>query len=214
MSARSHRRRASRRRAGYTLIEVMMAVAVMTAGAVGIMALHQATMRGNLDARQVATATQLASTWVERLQRDAQGWSQGARTGTVALPPLMLAQTRYLNQVPGAGTVPLWFVPGPSTATESASFDHWGRDTIVAAEMEYCTNVRLQWVYVGQAMRADVRVWWARRGPSAVGGAALAGCAPGQNLEALTNRLGDVRFVYASTVIRWVPAPSAVGGGP
>lgn len=210
MSARRHRRR--RARAGYTLIEVMMAVAVMTAGAVGIMALHQATMRGNLDARQVATATHLASTWVERLQRDAIGWSQGARPGTTVPNPLMLVNTRYLNQVPALGVAPTWFVPGPSTATESSSFDHWGRDTIDAAQMEYCTNVRLQWVYVGQAMRADVRVWWARHNPSAVGGAALASCAAGTDPNTLTNRLRDVRFVYASTVIRWVPAPAGVGG--
>ncbi|MDQ3031725.1 MAG: prepilin-type N-terminal cleavage/methylation domain-containing protein [Myxococcota bacterium] len=211
---RRHRRQ-GRARAGYTLIEVMMAVAVMTAGAVGIMALHQATMRGNLDARQVATATHLASTWVERLQRDATGWSQAARPGTTVVPPLMLANTRYLNLVPALGAAPTWLVPGPSTATESASFDHWGRDTVIAGQMEYCTNVRLQWVYVGQAMRADVRVWWARHNPSVVGGAGLANCGAGLDPNTLTNRLRDVRFVYASTVIRWVPAPAgAAAGGP
>jgi prepilin-type N-terminal cleavage/methylation domain-containing protein len=212
MSAQRHVRRRRAARAGYTLIEVMMAVAVMTAGAVGIMALHQATMRGNLDARQVATATHLAGTWIERLQRDAQGWSQGGPTAVFT--PLMLAQTRYLNLVPARGTAPTWFVPGPSTATESATFDHWGRDTLIGGQMEYCTNVRLQWVYVAQAMRADVRVWWARRSPSATGGAALAQCAPGTDPNTLTNRLADVRFVYASTVIRWVPAPAAAGAGP
>lgn len=199
------RSRRVRSRKGYTLIEVMMAVAMMTAGAVGIMALQQATVRGNLEARQVATATQLASTWIERLERDAIGWSEAARPGTTAVPPTMLARTRYLNGVTAPGAAPLWFVPGPSTATESSSFDHWGRDTIVAAEMEYCTHVRLQWVYVGQAMRADVRVWWARRNPAVTTGAALAGCAPGLDPNTLTNRLRDVRFVYASSVIRWVP---------
>jgi type IV pilus assembly protein PilV len=183
----------------------MMAVAVMTAGAVGIMALQQATVRGNLEARQVATGTQLASTWLERLQRDAAGWSEATLPGTSTLPPNLLAQTRYLNNVTEPGAAPLWFIPGPSTALESASFDHWGRDTIAVGEMEYCTHVRLQWVYVGQAMRADVRVWWARRNPAATDGAALAGCAPGVDPNALTNRLRDVRFVYASTVIRWVP---------
>lgn len=202
---RPRHRRLRTRREGYTLIEVMMAVAVMTAGAIGIMALQQATIRGNLEARQVATATQLASTWIERLQRDAVGWSEAATPGTILVPPTMLTRTRYLQAVPASGTAPLWFIPGPSTALESSSFDHWGRDTITLGEMEYCTHVRLQWVYVGQAMRADVRVWWARRNPAATSGAALAGCAPGLDPNTLTNRLRDVRFVYASTVIRWIP---------
>lgn len=216
MTTRRHHTRARRSRAGYTLIEVMMAVAVLAAGAVGIMALQQATMRGNLEARQIATATHLAQTWIERLQRDSVGWSAGGPT--VVFGPTILARTQYLNRVPARGAAPTWFVPVPPVAgTESASFDHWGRDTRVAAQMAYCTNVRLQWVYQTQAMRADVRVWWARTGPSA-NTTGLAGCGGGLDPNTLTNRLSDVRFVYASTVLRWTPpaatAGGAAGGGP
>lgn len=209
MRARRRPRALSRRKTdGYTLVEVMMALAVLATGAVGILGIHQAVMRGNYEARQVATATNIASTWIERLQRDAVGWSRGGPSITFS-PATDLLQTRWLRSVPARDAAPTWFVPA-AAGDQRATFDHFGRDTAATDEMRYCTNVRLQWVYFGQAMRADVRVWWTRRTPSAqVGG--LAGC-NGGNLETLHTRRRDVGFVNASTVIRWV-APPAAGGG-
>ncbi|UJR84328.1 type IV pilus modification PilV family protein [Sandaracinus amylolyticus] len=208
MASIQHRSKRRARRAGYTLIEVMMALGVLAAGAVGVLGLQQAVMRGNLEARQIATATHIASTWVERLQRDAIGWSRGGPS-VVFSPATDLANTRYLSHVGDATDAPEWFVPVmvQTPVTERATFDHFGRETDVAAEMRFCTNVRLQWVYVGQAMRADVRVWWPRRTASAQT-AALQGC-NGGNLEMLGTRTRDVGFVHASTVIRWTPVPGA-----
>lgn len=203
MTARRPRR--SRRRAGYTLIEVMMAVAIMTGGALALMALHQVTIQGNYEGRQLSTASHAASIWVERLQRDAMFWTTGGPT--VVVTPLTLSGTRYLGNVAAVGALPNWFEPnGPATVRESFAFDHWGRDTIVRENMEYCTNVRLQWVYPGQAMRADVRVWYARSTPNAVTGN-LQGCAQGLLPATLDARLTDLQFVYASTVLRWTPLP-------
>jgi len=196
-------RRRARRQDGYTLVEVMMALAVLTTGAVGILGIHQAVMRGNFEARRVATATHIASTWIERLQRDAVGWSRGGPSITFT-PATDLAQTRWLRSVPARDAVPIWFVP-TAAGNQRATFDHFGQDTAVTADMRYCTNVRLQWVYFGQAMRADVRVWWTRSTPSAQI-AAFAGC-NGGDLETLGTRVRDIGFVNASTVIRWVAPP-------
>jgi type IV pilus assembly protein PilV len=211
MSARpAVRRRPRRRSAGYTMIEVMMAVGVLTAGAVGIMAMTQASTRGNYEARQMTTAAQLAQRWVERLRRDAVHWRRGATTAD----PTLLAETQYLQNVPGPGTAPSWFVPMPAgTSTETAHFDHYGRDLIAGATPQYCTNIRLGWLYVGRAIRADVRVWYLRRSvgassdPTAAGRAALAGCAPGVDPNTLT---GDfrIRAAHASTVLRYTPPPA------
>ncbi|AKF03263.1 type IV pilus modification PilV family protein [Sandaracinus amylolyticus] len=206
MTSMRHRATRRARRAGYTLIEVMMALGVLTAGAVGVLGLQQAVMRGNLEARQIATATHIASTWIERLQRDAIGWSRGGPG--VVFSATDLVHTRYLNRVPAVGDAPVWFEPVMAApATERATFDHFGRETAVAADMRFCTNVRLQWVYEGDAMRADVRVWWPRRTASAQT-AALQGCSA-PDLQTLGTRTRDVGFVYASTVIRWTPVPGA-----
>jgi prepilin-type N-terminal cleavage/methylation domain-containing protein len=200
MSTRSRRAR----RRGYTLIEVMMAVAIMTAGCVAIMAMHTATLEGNYDARQRTTAVELTSIWIERLHRDAVLWT----TGGPGIPynPLALSRTQYLRNVTALGGTPVWQVPVPPiTSTDSAQFDYFGRDTRVGTNMTFCTNIRLQWVYIGSAMRADVRVWSPRTGVGATT-RDLGNCGASVSPESLTNRIRDVRFVHASTVLRWTPA--------
>lgn len=191
--------RRARRKGGYTLIEVMMALGVLAAGSVAIMAMLQASTRGNMEAREMTTGNQIAQRWVERLRRDSLRWTQGA-TGA---DPTLLANTVYLEDVTPPGGAAAWVIPDvPADSTELASFDYYGNDS--ASSMYYCTNVRLEWIYPGQAMRADVRVWWRRRGPSATGGDQLANCAAGADPESLTAN-GQVRMVYTSTVLRYHP---------
>lgn len=196
----------TRRRGGYTIVEVMMAIGVLTAGAVGIMALVQASTRGNMEARQMTTGTQLAQRWVERLRRDGLNWTRPSQVAD----PTLLNQTDYLQLVPSSGTAPAWFVPAPTVPGETANFDFYGVDTADPNEMRYCTNIRLEWLYLGRAMRADVRVWWLRRlsgdedDPSR---AALAQCAPTLAPDTLTNDF-RVRMAYASTIIRYTPMPA------
>lgn len=199
MTARSARRR----RGGYTLIEAMMAVGVLMAGSVAIMAMHQAATRGNMEARQVSMGNQLAQRWVERLRLDSLRWTRSMPNAT---DPTLLAQTTYLQSVASPGSLPVWFVPVPPVASgETANFDYSGQGvgaTTTGRPAHYCTNVRLEWIYPGQAMRADVRVWWPRRGDGA-----LLGCAPGVDPSALTND-PRVQMVYTSTILRFVPRPS------
>lgn len=194
-----------RRRAGYTLVEVMMAIAVMTAGAVGVFSLQRATTLGNLEARQMSTATMIARTWLERLKRDALRWTAGS-TSAVGVN---LTGTTYLANVPAPATAPTWFTPvPPSLLTESYAFDHYGRDlTPPSALIAYCAQMRLQWVYPGQTIRGDVRVWWHRQSSGAdtnIGNASLyANCGLGS--ETTIGNDVRVRMVNATTLIRWVP---------
>ena len=179
-----------------------MAIAVMTVGAVAIFAMQTAAIRSNTESHQRALAVELSQVWVERLHRDALRWTRGGPS--VALSPSTLANTTYLRTVPSPGTgLGGWLVPVPAAASgESATFDWFGRDTTVGSAMVYCTNIRLQWVYPAQAMRADVRVWYPRSSSSAVT-ADLAGCSGAP--ASITGRTRDVHFVYASTVLRWTP---------
>jgi len=188
------------RRAGYTLIEVMMSVAIMTVGAVGIMALAQSTTRGNVTAREITTATQISRTWLERLRRDAVNWTQ---PGQPLTPP-----TVYLSNTPVAATgMGNWFAPVPPPASgESSAFGYLGADTTAAANMYFCTNVRLGWSINQQAIRADVRTWWHRTDANAARNL-FANCNGGPGGEGaisaeLTSPAPRLRAVYASTLIR------------
>lgn len=195
-------RRSTRRRSGYTLIEAMMAVAVLMAGSVAIMAMHQAATRGNMEARQISTGNQLAQRWVERLRRDSLNWT---RSSDNALDPTLLVSTTYLRSVPAPTAPALWFIPAPpATSGEASQFDFWGNDLVTSSPerpAHYCANVRLEWIYPGQAMRADVRVWWPRRGNSS-----MLNCGGGANPNTLAAN-PNVQMVYTSTVLRYTPLP-------
>lgn len=175
-----------------------MAVTVMTVGALGIMALQQAATRGNSEARDLSTATQITRTWIERLRRDSvHWWANGV--------PL---QGDYLVHAPAMGS-PLgeWGTPPiverPGGVLESHVFDHFGRDVLPGGNPppSYFTNVRYGWMDGGDTLRVDVRTVFHRHRPSQrhafqAGGEAgiTAALAPGSSM--------DLRAVYASTVLR------------
>lgn len=153
-----------RSQAGFTLIEVIMALAILTVGALGIVSLQQAATRGNSDARQMTQATELNRLWLERARRDSLMW-----TGTAAGSR---GATQYLVRLGALGTTN-WFVPVPASATESYGFDWFGRDTRDPNQMTYCSQIRLTWLVpetnarnAPPSVQVDVRTWFHRRGYS------------------------------------------------
>lgn len=152
MTRRRMRRRA---RAGFTLLEVMLALAVLLIGVMGIIALQRATMHANYDARSTSVATVNQARWSSILRRSALLWTDSGGS-TIGVP--------YLNQI-GAG----WFIPQPNNgAADEYAMDWYGRPTSVAANARYCTLIRLQWLSPNQSMRADIITFWARQGQTAI----------------------------------------------
>lgn len=192
---------------GYTLIEVMMALGILSAGAVGVLSLHRASMQGNLEARQLSMATESARVWLERLQRDGQLWTQRGQNG--------LLNTEYLDQAPVGGGMSEWFAPVPEAGSgESFAFDFQGQDTTANDAMEYCAHTRIGFVVPDEAVRAEVRVWWHRMGRSNGDGLSnrnlFAGCAanaPADVTAELAATPSRLHAVFASTVVRWRVAP-------
>ena len=70
-------------RAGYSLIEVMTAVAIMIVGSTGVAMMVGATTRANDDAWETTTAMNFASTWMERVKRDATAWTAAGKSKAV-----------------------------------------------------------------------------------------------------------------------------------
>jgi prepilin-type N-terminal cleavage/methylation domain-containing protein len=153
---------------GYTAVEVMMAMTVMTIGAAAVMSMQKASIQGNLDARKTDIANSIARTWVERIERDAMQWTlpnAQNQSGNNFANALLLSSPTY-----GQWTLPSYEM-GSSPETMSYAFDILGRDlptTDINANTIFCVNYRLNWL-VTQALpqepgliRVDIRVLWPR----------------------------------------------------
>lgn len=201
------------RRRGFTLVEVMVSLGIMTIGAMAVIALQTQTLRSNAYARQVTTATQVAQIWIERLKQDGCMWSQPADpTGASPDPATVLARTRYLQSI--VTNNGRWVSPPDQDTRDPAAtpprisrgFDVQGNDTAAGADVTpfYCSAYRLQWVLFGSAIRSDVRVWWPRAGSGAMP-SDFPGCGSGADLSILDPGKGaypNYHVVYLSTVIK------------
>lgn len=208
-------RRRSRSPDGFTLIEVMVSLGIMMIGAMAVIALQTQQIRVNGYARQVTTATQIAQIWIERLKQDGSTWTQVASPTGAPDDDTVLASTQYLKSITTQDLSHPTYVtpPGATNAPVSCGFDYRGNDTDITIieppnNPFYCAAYRLQWVYYGEAMRADVRVWWPKAGGGA--GAELPTCGSSSNLAVLDpggSAYGKYHVVYLSTVIRVTPLP-------
>jgi prepilin-type N-terminal cleavage/methylation domain-containing protein len=162
------RRRSQRQ--GFTLVEVMVSLGVMTIGAMAILALQQQIIRANVHARQLTTATQIAQNVIERLKLDGVAWNTPGVPGN---------QTQYLRNVTAGAIGTFQTLPfvaqasGGVTRIQSNAFDYYGDDINTQAgppaNLYYCASYRLTFVYqTNRIIRADVRVWWAREGEAAI----------------------------------------------
>ena len=202
-----------RKHAGFTLIEVMVSLGVMTIGAMAILALQQHTIRSNNHARRLTMATQIAQIWIERLKQDAATWTLAAQATGSPSAAAVLANTRYLQAITAN---PNAFMTIPNvTATVSNAFDYLGHDidnttaqanagANTTAYVAYCASMRLSWVYFGESMRADVRVWWPLEGQQ-IDNQVLNCTDDDQVLNPGGARFNDFHIVYLSTVLRVNP---------
>jgi len=173
--------------AGYTIVEVMMALAVLTLGAAGVIAMQKATLIANTNARNLVTANEVAQAWMERLRVDALAWNEPAGV------PDLTSDTAWLSGVSAGWAVPLRSEiagrPVGSPIADVMGAEILGSDPSATA---FCTQVKLTrfsldpslWA-LSRMMRVEVRVYWDKTGR------ALADCTIPANID--LNRYG---FVY------------------
>lgn len=178
MSAGKNRRA---RALGYTLVEVMMGVALTSIGLVGIGAMQTASVRANQDAYETSIATNFARTWLERVKRDALLWNLA---GNPLVGAMFAGRANSASNyfVPGAG----WTSPRPLTRNagdgqESSGANYHGVEmgsvdplmptagVVLAKDIHYCVHLRFSTVQndstgAAIAMGVDARVYWARKG--------------------------------------------------
>lgn len=161
MSARMPHARS--RRAGFTMVEVLIAVLVLTLAVMGGSSLQSASSRANVTARHRNHAVDFLQTWLERVKLDGMAWQTPE-----AQPSLFVGRTDNA-----------WFhLTDSDTALNGVgtmAADFWGNDIADAAagaalrRVRFCVDLRGQILStMPQTMRADVRVWWHREGVSAL----------------------------------------------
>jgi prepilin-type N-terminal cleavage/methylation domain-containing protein len=164
-------RRRTSREGGYTAVEVMMALTVMSIGAAAVISMHKTSVTANLDARKTDVANGIARMWMERLQRDTMSWTTPS---SVDPSTSNFSNAKLLaSHVTGA-----WYAPVDDiadTVPTSPGLDILGRDLGTTGptgatlnDAQFCVHVRLTWLVVPVLpaepglLRADVRVLWPR----------------------------------------------------
>lgn len=160
---------------GYTIVEVIMALAVLAIGGMGVVSLQKFTVLGAVNARGIAAANSAAEGWIDVFQNEAVLWNYGSNLDPQRDMPILgpaLAAPGTWKPIPatqwtpfGGGTPasPPGVYPAPAGVT-----------------MLVCTQFRAY--YVGQPLppaagatlpngasatdtvRVDLRTWYAKDG--------------------------------------------------
>ena len=144
-------------RSGLTLVEVIVALGILSVGIVAIYGMQMISLRGNMEAQDMTSASHLAESWLENMRLDGVEWNHSQ--------PDDLGDTLYLNQIKTNPNV--WIV-----ANDGKPFNRMGQPIDPDDESlpdyfkdngKYCIHYRLDWVLPNSLMRADVRVLWPRQ---------------------------------------------------
>jgi prepilin-type N-terminal cleavage/methylation domain-containing protein len=207
-----------KRARGYTAVEVLMGMTLLSIGAAAVISMQRGAVQANLEARKLDMANAIAREWVERLRRDATLWTLPSAINSVgnnyANAKLLSTYLQYGNTTANSN----WSYPDIYLQTAAApdgvsiGFDILGRDLAVTdiqgsstkpSAAVFCVHVRLNWLVVNSLIRAEVRVVWPRLIDQ--GANTVDWCSKG-NSDAITGDTNHYHFVYAATAIRQNPA--------
>jgi prepilin-type N-terminal cleavage/methylation domain-containing protein len=194
--------RSCQRRRGYTIVELLMALAIFGVGVTGVIALQKVTGASNQHARNLAIANHVGQSWLERLAADATSWTH-LSNGALQLGP------RWLGEVDNSpGT---WFLPSTQDGF-GARFGALGQplDADESDQTVFCAHLRLTMLNSPQGatatglpvarnnglLRAEVRVLWPRNAR-----AAADYCSDG-TVQTTGQDVQSFHFVYQATAIR------------
>jgi hypothetical protein len=193
--ARSTRRR---QRAAYTAVEVLMSLAVLAVGVIGIIATEKVTLAANSHAKNLAIATHIAQSWLGMLDAEGSLWDTD------------FGRTIWLQQGNGVAG---WFRPAYDAGlTFGPGFDALGNavTALNMANATFCVDLRLAPLTSnnsgGGLIRTEVRVIWLRNdgalgaaGPTATNACSIAAVAVDTDVNSPL-----FHFVYMAGGVRQV----------
>lgn len=176
-------------RAGFTMVEVMMGLAILAVGAAAVIALLKFTVLGTLDSRHIANASIVGASYIERIQTAALMWNNFDNSDLAEMDGSLLPASE--NPAPNFGSLVAGFA-GTVNAGDPSAWAHFGASDANAAALNgamatingdstgdptqaaYCSHVRITWVSGpdlppggtagGDSFRVEVRTFWARSG--------------------------------------------------
>ncbi|RYZ02184.1 MAG: prepilin-type N-terminal cleavage/methylation domain-containing protein [Myxococcales bacterium] len=193
---RKYLRRARGSSRGYTLVELMMALALLAVSIVGIISLQKVTVVTNAHAKNLAMAQRIAQAVSGQLQMDSTQWITTLPTGS------------FLN------SDAVWHrLPYNTTRAFGGAFDALGNPVTDAnaGNARFCTHVRMSWLYPttmsvagNGVLRAEVRVFWLRAGQAPLDSTASMCSASQSDTQARAIGLSTDRyhFVYQTVGLR------------
>ena len=173
----------TKRRRGFTLVELLMVVTLTTVGFVGLFSLQASTIRGMGNMVRMQQATSLAENFIENLRLEFSSWTATQPLSNPSLFPHLAGlptndASQAGAQTPGDGVEagPGWVIgdrDGGEDRRVSAAgdahpfgFNTGIRKATLAPDMEdadqhFCLLYRLTWLQPNRAVRVEVEVSWA-----------------------------------------------------
>lgn len=186
-------------RRGFTVVELLMSLAVFAIGVSGVIAMQRVTIGANQHAKNLAIATSIAQAWQDQLAADATLW-----TGQAGL-----SQTTWLRLASSSATGgDGWFRPGfDATRDFGAGFDGLG-NVVTDANVNlahFCAHLRLTVLYpttgANGLIRTEVRVFWLRDGGTGVRPV----CATTATVTTIGAEPENYHFVYQASAVKQMP---------
>jgi len=153
---------------GFSLVEVLIVIAITTVGFLALVNLQIGTLRGLGTSRSMMQAVNLSEHFIETLKGEGLPWTGDASLLTsqpTIFPHLRLAGSPTVGG--GSGWVRA-YQPGDSDKRVGplGIDDSWdagaAMEIVPERERRFCVHYRLTWVVPNYLMRADVRTLWMR----------------------------------------------------
>lgn len=176
------------------MVELMMALALFAVGVTGLVAMQLSTSYSNRQAKDIATATQFARTWQERLTMDGNLWGGPNNWALGNTTWLDLTETNNAQ----------WVLPsasggfGPAAGARGEYVDN--------DEAYFCTHIRLTRLLnePGSGLiRSEVRVFFPKGPVAWSDGDAY--CDPGATVADIAAATTNFHFIYTTSVVRETP---------
>lgn len=193
---------------GYTIVELMMAIAVFAIGVSGIIAMQKVAAAANQHSRALSLATNIAQAWQDQLNADSSLFTNTTTN------PLALNNTAWLSQlVSNTGSVSNqtpWFKPTwNANLGIGAPFDALGKpidDTNgQGTGAQFCVHLRLTRLYPNspgiEVIRTEVRVIWPRTEATT----SSTFCDSNTLPSVLAADINDYHFLYQVSAVRQQP---------
>ncbi|NUP05091.1 MAG: prepilin-type N-terminal cleavage/methylation domain-containing protein [Polyangiaceae bacterium] len=203
-----------RSRRGYTMVEVMMGLAILAVGSAAIVALQRFAVMGTMTSRHVTNATNIGVTVLESVSLESNRWVNNSSGGS-----LTAANMAWLG--PALAAPNTWVAPAQhGFRLDGAAVDATTANP--ADQVAYCTHVRA--IFLGNvnavgpldaadAARIEVRTYYAKTGRTIapecrnLSGADVTSLFQNtdQNVLSLNRNRSEYGVVYLSTIVRRNP---------